>query len=101
MLESERPQNWDGARLLRRLGHLSGSFDEATLQRILHVCDIHEDTLRHCLAHNRRLPALLEDTLQRFKLDAHIRQLPDQSAWPAAFTTAYARIASPCRPTAR
>ncbi|QDR70449.1 MULTISPECIES: dermonecrotic toxin domain-containing protein [Pseudomonas] len=95
LLESEQPQSWDGARLLRRLGHLSGSFDEATLQRILHVCDIHEDTLRHCLAHNRRLPALLEDTLQRFKLDAHIRQLPDQSAWPAAFTTAYARIASP------
>lgn len=92
LLPYERPDQWAGTALLRRLGHLSEHFDETTLQRILDVSGIHEDELRLTLAENRRSPALLEDTLQRFKLDQVIRQTPDRSAWPADFTQAYQRL---------
>ena len=72
VLESEQPRTWDGPRLMRRMGHLSAQFDSLTLQQILDVCDIHEDVLRRALADNLRLPALLEDTLQRFGLHSAI-----------------------------
>ena len=52
--------------LLRRIGHLSGHFDEPTLQRIIAVSGVHEDELRRALAESQRLPAVLEDTLHRF-----------------------------------
>jgi hypothetical protein len=82
LLETERPQTWSGPDLLRRMGHLSAYFDKATLQQTLEVSDIHEDVLRRVLAENQRLPALLEDTLQRFKLDRDIKAMhPD---WPAS-----------------
>lgn len=81
LLQTERPQAWSGPQLLRRMGHLSVYFDEATLQQILEVSDVHEDVLRRTLAENGRLPALLEDTLQRFKLERDITATnPDGSA---------------------
>jgi len=92
LLESEQPQTWASPRLLRRMGHLSAHFDDAALQRILAISDTHADVLRRALAENRRLPALLEDTLQRFKLDQAIRQTPGSSNWPAAFAQAYERL---------
>ncbi|MGN8249781.1 NEL-type E3 ubiquitin ligase domain-containing protein [Pseudomonas sp. SMV7] len=82
LLETERPLSWSAPRLLHRMGHLSAHFDETTLQRILEVSALHEDTLRRTLVENGRLPALLQDTLQRFKLDQDIRTMhPD---WPAS-----------------
>ncbi|MFT0865142.1 dermonecrotic toxin domain-containing protein [Pseudomonas sp. CAM1A] len=89
----DKPLSWSGIRLLRRIGHLSADFDELTLQRILAVSGTEEDTLRRALAENQRLPALLEDTLQRFKLDQAIRQLPDATTHPAKFSRAYANLA--------
>lgn len=81
LLQTERPQGWSGPQLLGRMGHLSGYFDETTLQQILEVSNVHEDVLRRTLAENGRLPALLEDTLQRFKLDRDITATnPDWSA---------------------
>ncbi|MGE8061904.1 dermonecrotic toxin domain-containing protein [Pseudomonas sp. NPDC089547] len=89
---TDRPLSWSGMALLRRIGHLNAHFDEPTLQRILAVSDTHEDVLRRTLAENQRLPALLEDTMQRFKLDETIRQLPDTASWAAEFSRAYARL---------
>ncbi|TCP74976.1 Leucine-rich repeat (LRR) protein [Pseudomonas putida] len=97
---TDKPLSWSGMALLRRIGHLNAHFDEPTLQRILAVSDTHEDILRRALAENQRLPALLEDTLQRFKLDETVRQLPDASTRPAAFTRAYARLPSDLTPGA-
>ncbi|WP_081042087.1 dermonecrotic toxin domain-containing protein [Pseudomonas putida] len=97
---TDKPLNWSGMALLRRIGHLNAHFDAPTLQRILAVSDTHEDALRRALAENQRLPALLEDTLQRFKLDETIRQLPDASTWPAEFSRAYGRLASGLAPGA-
>lgn len=92
LLPGDQPSEWTGSALLRRLGHASAHFDEATLQRMLDISATHEDVLRRALTEHQRLPALLEDTLQRFKLDQSIRQMPDHSAWPEAFTQAYKRI---------
>ncbi|CAI3810644.1 hypothetical protein GLGCALEP_06118 [Pseudomonas sp. MM221] len=97
---TDRPLSWSGMALLRRIGHLNAHFDEPTLQRILAVSDTHEDVLRRALADNQRLPALLEDTLQRFKLDETIRQLPDASTWPAEFSRAYIGLAGELAPGA-
>lgn len=95
LLPGDRPRHWAGSRLLRRLGHLSAHFDEATLQRILQISATEQSTLRRVLAQNLRLPALLEDTLQRFKLDQSVRQTPGTTALPALFTQAYERLQPP------
>ncbi|WP_353853258.1 DUF6543 domain-containing protein [Pseudomonas sp. BCRC 81390] len=89
---TERPATWTGTTLLRRIGHLSADFDEPTLQQIIEISGIHEDVLRRVLVENQRLPALLEDTLQRFKLDKVTRQLPDHSLWPTTFNRRYDRL---------
>lgn len=91
---TDEPLSWSGMALLHRIGHLNTEFDDSTLQRVLTISDTHEDVLRRALAENQRLPALLEDTMQRFKLDKTIRQLPDASNWPAEFSSAYARLPS-------
>ncbi len=87
---TDQPATWKGMTLLRRIGHLSAHFDDSTLQGILLISDVHEDALRRALVENQRLPALLEDTLQRFRLDQTISQLPGSSARFADFTRAYA-----------
>lgn len=89
---TDRPLSWSGTELLHRIGHLSAHFDGPTLQRIVAVSGIREDELRRALADSQRLPALLEDTLQRFKLDETIRQLPDATTHPAEFSNAYASL---------
>ena len=89
---TDKPQSWSGMTLLRRIGHLNAHFDEPTLQRILTVSDTHEDVLRRALVEKQQLPALLQDTLQRFRLDQTFRQLPDAATRPTEFSRAYARL---------
>ncbi|MEN5215946.1 DUF6543 domain-containing protein [Pseudomonas pudica] len=97
---TDKPLSWSGMTLLRRIGHLSAHFDEPTLQQIVTISGVHEDELRRTLAESRRLPALLEDTLQRFKLDETIRQLADESTRPAEFYRAYAGLSRNLAPGA-
>ncbi|WP_256582398.1 dermonecrotic toxin domain-containing protein [Pseudomonas sp. B8(2017)] len=97
---TDKPLSWSGMTLLRRIGHLSGHFDEPTLQRIIAVSGVHEDELRRALAESQRLPALLEDTLQRFKLDETVRQRADESTRPAEFARAYAGLSRDLAPGA-
>lgn len=70
--EVERPMEWQGAQLFRRLGHSVAEFSDATAERILAVSGIDDAVLRDLHVHNRRPPALLEDTIRRFKLDQQI-----------------------------
>jgi Leucine-rich repeat (LRR) protein len=97
---TDNPLNWSGMTLLRRIGHLNGHFDDSTLQRILDVSGTNEDVLRRTLAESQRLPALLQDTMQRFKLDATVSQLPDTSTWQAEFSREYARTPNSSAPGA-
>lgn len=95
--ELDQPQEWRGMQLFRRLGHLAGEFDARSASQILRVSDTDESVLRRILSENQRLPALLEDTLQRFELDRQVSQaLPEAgiSARNAAFETRYRQLAT-------
>lgn len=88
--ELDRPLEWEGRTLFRRLGHTG--FSDTTAQHILRISDTCEAVLRRVLSENQRPPALLEDTIQRFRLDQDIqRSLPDASAEAKveAFNTGY------------
>lgn len=97
---TDRPATWTGSTLLQRMGHLSADFDEPMLRRMLLISDTGEDTLRRALVENERLPALLQDTLQRFKLDQSISQLPATADRSTEFFRAYRRMASAQLPDA-
>ncbi|WAB98518.1 MULTISPECIES: dermonecrotic toxin domain-containing protein [Pseudomonas] len=92
LLPLEHPLQWPMTTLVQRMGLASEQFSEETALQILRVCDVHENVLRHVLTENQRLPALLEDTLTRFRLDQAVRQLPDRSRWPTELERAYARL---------
>jgi hypothetical protein len=65
--ELDMPQEWDKTTLLRRLGAPVDGFSDETLGQILHVSGVHENALRRLHVESEPLPALLADTLERFK----------------------------------
>ncbi|MEE1887629.1 NEL-type E3 ubiquitin ligase domain-containing protein [Pseudomonas carassii] len=69
----DRPQAWPLNQLANRAGQLAAEFDKATLAQILEVSATDESVLRRVVSRNLRLPALLEDTLSRFKLARDLR----------------------------
>ncbi|MFK3797258.1 dermonecrotic toxin domain-containing protein [Pseudomonas sp. NPDC088444] len=71
---ADRPREWEGLKLFRRLGHDVAEFSDTVAQRILWVSDTREAVLRRTLAESERPPALLEDTIQRFALDQTIQR---------------------------
>jgi len=71
--EVERPMEWQGAQLFRRLGHSVADFSDETARRILAVSGVDEAMLRHLHVHSKRPPALLGDTIRRFRLDEQVR----------------------------
>ena len=85
----DQPTTWSGTTLLRRIGHLNAYFDESTLRSMLAITDIDEGELRRTLVKNQRLPALLEDTMQRFRLDETVGHRAISSARFGEFTRAY------------
>lgn len=89
LLPFEQPLQWPLNTLLQRMG--APLTDEEALQA-LRVSDTHEDILRRALTESQRLPAMLQDSMARFKLDRIVRQLPDASGQPAEFERAYARL---------
>lgn len=68
----DKPREWSGITLFRRLGPLGATLDEATAARVLEITDTSEAVLRRTLADQLRPPAQLQDTLWRLKLDAAI-----------------------------
>lgn len=67
--EAEQPLDWQGLSLLRRLQPDSAGLSDEAARQVLCVSDTREAVLRRALAEGERPPALLEDTLQRFRLD--------------------------------
>ena len=65
--ELERPQTWNGAKLMRRLGPLVDGFSDAELEQIRRVSDIDTDVLRRLHAESEPMPAILLDTVNRFR----------------------------------
>lgn len=67
--EADRPLEWEGVRLLRRLGFSPEEFSDEEALRALRISGSSESVLRHALMESQRPPALLMDTALRLKLD--------------------------------
>ena len=65
----EQPLQWDCPTLLRRLGHMTLGFDDATLARIGDVSGVTDDALRKMHVDGLPPPALLQDTLELFRFE--------------------------------
>ncbi|WP_246218987.1 dermonecrotic toxin domain-containing protein [Pseudomonas izuensis] len=65
--ELERPHTWEGAALMRRLGPVADGFSDVELEQIRRVSDIGADVLRRLHAQSEPFPAILLDTLKKFR----------------------------------
>jgi hypothetical protein len=65
--ELERPQSWEGAPLMRRLGPVADGFSDAELEQVRRVADVSEDVLRRVHVEGEPAPAILLDTLRQFR----------------------------------
>ncbi|SDT21381.1 C-terminal novel E3 ligase, LRR-interacting [Pseudomonas asplenii] len=68
----ERPAEWSGKQLLRRLGRPVVGLGENRLRQVWQLHGAAEDALRQTLVDNQRAPALLLDTLKRFRIEQSI-----------------------------
>lgn len=78
--ELDRPVEWTTAELLRGLGAKGEMFDEATLERIRIISGVDADVLRRLQVENEAPPALLVDTIDRYKAWAQTGKLPESGA---------------------
>lgn len=65
--ELERPQTWEGAKLMRRLGPVVEGFSEAVLEQIRTVSGVEDDVLRRLHVDSEPVPAILLDTIRQFR----------------------------------
>jgi hypothetical protein len=68
--ELDQPLEWDKRLLLRRLGASVDEFSDETLEKVLTVSGLDENILRRLHVEHETPPALLADTLARFKVHA-------------------------------
>lgn len=76
--ELEQPLEWDGETALRRIGPSVESFSPAERETILQVSGTSEDALRKMHVNQEKLPPLLADSIQRFKIDQQLQRFVDQ-----------------------
>lgn len=76
--ELDRPVEWDKTTLMRRMGPAVEGFSDTTLEQIRLVSGLEEDLLRRLHVVNEPAPALLTDTIERFKTWADVQKLPEQ-----------------------
>ncbi|SDG51877.1 NEL-type E3 ubiquitin ligase domain-containing protein [Pseudomonas thivervalensis] len=67
--EAERPLSWQGAKLMRRLGHSVEAFSDETLEQIRIVSGVEESSLRQLYVEHARPPVLLAETIKRFRAE--------------------------------
>ena len=95
---ADRPLEWEGLKLFRRLGHTAEAFSDGTARRILRVSDTQDAVLRRVLAEHQRPPALLEDTMRRFQLDHDVQNdsqgMASRADKAATFTSRYRAMSS-------
>ncbi|MDD0970936.1 MULTISPECIES: dermonecrotic toxin domain-containing protein [Pseudomonas] len=76
--ELENPLQWDRATVLRRIGHSMKRFTPTQRERILRVSGFSEDGLRRMHLNQERVPPLLGDTIERFKIDQALQTFIEQ-----------------------
>lgn len=78
--ELERPLDWDTPTALQRIGHSVEAFSPAKRERILKVSGYPEAALRKMHVDQERLPPLLADSIQRFRIDQDLQDFVDRIA---------------------
>ncbi|WP_434709801.1 hypothetical protein J3P75_07375 [Pseudomonas sp. R1-1] len=76
--ELEQPMQWDGETALRRIGPAVEGFTPAERETILQVSGSSEDALRKMHVNQEKVPPLLADSIQRFKIDQQLQRFIDQ-----------------------
>ncbi|TDK52452.1 dermonecrotic toxin domain-containing protein [Pseudomonas moraviensis] len=76
--ELEQPLEWDGETALRRIGPAVETFTPAERETILKVSGTREDALRKMHVNQEKVPPLLADSIQRFKIDQQLQRFIDQ-----------------------
>lgn len=76
--ELDQPLEWGRRQLLQRLGASVDGFTDETLEQILTVSGVHENALRRLHVEHETPPALLTDTLKRFKTYADAEACAEQ-----------------------
>jgi hypothetical protein len=76
--ELDQPLEWDKGQILRRLGASVDGFSDETLEQILTTSGVHENVLRRLHVEQQSPPALLADTLKRFKAHADAQACAEQ-----------------------
>ncbi|MHC8389969.1 dermonecrotic toxin domain-containing protein [Pseudomonas sp. MDT2-39-1] len=76
--ELDRPLEWDKTTLMRRMGPTVEGFPDNTLEQIRLVSGLEEDELRRLHVVGDPPPALLNDTIERFRIWADVQKLPGQ-----------------------
>jgi len=76
--ELEQPMEWDGETALRRIGPTVETFTPAERESILQVSGTGEDAVRKMHVNQEKVPPLLADSIQRFKIDQQLQRFIDQ-----------------------
>lgn len=71
----EYPLAWSRLTLLRRLGHITAGFSDEALSVIGDVSGVQDDLLRKVHLDGLPVPAVLADTLERFRADRDVDEL--------------------------
>lgn len=80
--DSELVQDWDRLKLLRRFGHPREELSDASALQALAVCGIEDSVLRQIHVDRGHPPALLLDTVWRFRADAAVTEFIEQLQIP-------------------
>src|SRR5450830_1192238 len=73
--EFEQPLQWRQPQLFSRLGPDAASLDPASAEKIMQLSGVDDDALRLLHLDREPPPALLEDSVTRFKLDRDLKHL--------------------------
>ena len=74
----EQPLQWQRQTLLRRLGHVTEGFDDATLAQIGDISGVTDEVLRKVHMDGLPPPALLLDTLEQYWVERELNGHPPQ-----------------------
>ncbi|WP_226475862.1 NEL-type E3 ubiquitin ligase domain-containing protein [Pseudomonas sp. MWU16-30323] len=70
--EGEEPSTWDGPMLMRRLGYRTQGLSDAQLEQVRVASGTSKDQLRQLHVEHQPPPALLTDSLERFRINQQI-----------------------------
>ena len=86
--ELDTPLQWDRATLLRRLGHSASDLSEEDRELALDLSGVNENALRKMHVRGEPVPPLLDDTLERLRIDRSLHTLIERlnSDDPAQYT---------------